>query len=144
MFSSPVFVLISLISSRSIVFVQLMHFSPDIFLAGKGLSAVDSATLKRANGPVKMAFHTCKIYSKQNVAMKLNLTESKVQTTTATAKITSPTKRPIEKNINCARALHFADFLCQKKAREMTKFSVFLRIDRWYYIFRRFLYRLAN
>ena len=67
-----------------------MHFSPDIFLAGKGLSEVDSATLKSANGPVKMAFHTCKIYSKQNVAMKLNLTESKVQTTTATAKETSP------------------------------------------------------
>ena len=75
MFSSPVRVLISLISSRSIVFVQLTHFSPDIFLAGKGLSAVDSATLKRANGPVRMAFHTCKIYSKQTAAMKLNITE---------------------------------------------------------------------
>ena len=51
------------------VLVQLMHFSPDIFLAGKGLSAVDSATLKRANGPVRMAFHTCKMYSEKNVAM---------------------------------------------------------------------------
>lgn len=75
MFSSPVRILISLISSRSIALVQLTHFSPDIFLAGKGLSAVDKATLKRANGPVRMAFHTCKIHSKQNVTMKLNLSE---------------------------------------------------------------------
>lgn len=48
-----------------------MHFSPDIFSAGKGLSVVDSATLRRANGPVRMAFHTYKINSAQ--IMKLNL-----------------------------------------------------------------------
>ena len=54
----PVLVLISLTSSRSIGFVQLNRFSPDNFLAGNGLSAVDSATLRRANGPDKIVFHT--------------------------------------------------------------------------------------
>ena len=57
--SLPVFVLISLTSSRSMVLVQLTHFSPDIFFAGKGLSAAESARLSRANGPDKIAFHTC-------------------------------------------------------------------------------------
>ena len=57
----PVRALITFTSSKSIVFVQLKHFSPDNFVAGKGLSAVESATLRRANGPVRIAFHTYKI-----------------------------------------------------------------------------------
>ena len=56
----PVLVLISLTSPRSIADVQLVHFSPDNLLAGKGLYGFESATLSKARGAEKIAFHTWK------------------------------------------------------------------------------------
>ena len=54
----PVRTLIALTWSRSIGFVQLILFSPDISFTGNGLFAEgDRAMFSRAKGPVRTTFH---------------------------------------------------------------------------------------